>query len=365
MRLWQIAVLVVAGLVLGEVRPGLLADTFRTATLYVFLPALIFEAAWQLDVQLMRRAWRPIVLLAIPGVAITAGFIAAVAFFLGGLGLAAALVLGAALSATDPVAVVAIFRRLNVPPLLATIVECESLLNDAVAVVLYRAVIAAVTLAASLSVVERVSVLALAGSLLSAAAGVGVAYLGSFALRKNVPLVLQTLVTFACAYAAYFVSDAFAGSGIFAVIACGITLRALERGYAGVATRDGVERAWHVAAIVANAALFFLVGAAVEMGHIWAQRSILAWTIGAALAARFFLAYGLLSLVPRLARSWKAVVQLAGVRGALSLALALGVPAALPQRGVIVDVTFAVVVVTILIGSLTYERRIERLDLGS
>ncbi|HVA27604.1 MAG TPA: cation:proton antiporter [Candidatus Baltobacteraceae bacterium] len=363
MKLWQIAVLVVAGLAVGEARPGLLADTFRTATLYVFLPALIFEAAWQLDARLIVRAWRPIVLLAIPGVAITAALIASVAHVLGGLGLVAALVLGAALSATDPVAVVAIFRKLNVPPLLATIVECESLLNDAVAVIIYRSVIAAVTVAASASAVERVSLLALLGSLLSVGVGIAIAYLGSFALRKNVPVAVQTLVTLACAYAAYFASDSFAGSGIFAVIACGVTLRALERRYVTVDMQDGVERAWHYASIVANATLFFLVGSAVEMGHIWAQRGILAWTIAAALAARFLLAYGLLSLAPRLARSWKTVVRLAGVRGALSLALALGVPASVPQRGVIVDVTFAVVIVTILIGSLTYERRIEGLDL--
>ncbi|HEY5348575.1 MAG TPA: cation:proton antiporter, partial [Candidatus Lustribacter sp.] len=112
MKLWHIAALIAAGLIVGEARPGYLAELFRSATLYVFLPALIFEAAWQLDLRLMRRSWQPIVLLAVPGVVVTAALIALIVHGLGGVALGSALVLGAILSATDPVAVTAIFRRL-------------------------------------------------------------------------------------------------------------------------------------------------------------------------------------------------------------------------------------------------------------
>src|SRR5579872_2815772 len=148
MKLWVIAALIAAGLVVGAFAPGAFTGWFRYATFQVFLPAIIFEAAWQLDFGTMRRAWRPIMLLAIPGVAVTAAAIAAIAYYGAHLQLPAALILGAVLSATDPVAVTAIFRRLEVPAVLATIVESESLLNDAVAVVLYRTVIGAVTAAA-------------------------------------------------------------------------------------------------------------------------------------------------------------------------------------------------------------------------
>ena len=99
MKLGQIAVLLVAGIVAGALFPGKLTALFGTATLYVFLPALIFEGAWNLDAHAMRRAWAPIALLAVPGVIITAALIAVCAHFAGGFAWGAALLLGAILSA--------------------------------------------------------------------------------------------------------------------------------------------------------------------------------------------------------------------------------------------------------------------------
>lgn len=366
MKLWQIAALVVAGLIAGEVKPGYFGPLFAFATFHVFLPAIIFEAAWQLDLRTMLQGWRSIVLLAVPGVLITAAIVAASVHVFGGLQLGASLVLGAVLSATDPVAVTAIFRRLQVPELLSTIVESESLLNDAIAVVLYREVIAV----ASVAAVGGMTIAALAGqavlgSLLGVVAGAAIGYVAALAMRARVPAVVQILLTFAAAYLAYGAVDAAGGSGIFATIACAMTMRELERRRASVQAAAGVERAWSVAATFSNAVLFFLIGAAVEVVHLWNLRAILGWTILGVLIARALLAYGLLQLAPAMLRSWMTVVRMAGVRGAVSLALALGVPASLPGANVITDATFGVVIVTILIGSLTYGRRIGRLDLNA
>lgn len=366
MKLWQIAALVVAGLIVGESKPGYFGPLFAFATFHVFLPAIIFEAAWQLDLRTMLHGWRSIVLLAVPGVVLTAAIIAASVHYLGGLQLGASLVLGVVLSATDPVAVTAIFRRLQVPELLATIVESESLLNDAVAVVLYREVIAVVTVAA----VGGMTIASLAGgavlgSLLGIVAGAFIGYVAALAIHPRVPAVVQVLVTFAAAYLSYGAVDALGGSGIFATIACAMTMRELERRRASVEAVRGVERAWSVAAAVSNAVLFFLIGAAVEVVHLWDLRAILGWTILGVLVARALVAYGLLQLAPAMLRSWMTVVRMAGVRGAVSLALALGVPASLPGANVVIDVTFGVVIATILIGSLTYGRRIGRLDLNA
>ncbi len=363
MKLWHIGALVALGLAIGEMHPGAVTNLFRELTLYAFLPALIFEAAWQLDARMMRRAWVPIVLLALPGVLVTVAVIALVARTFGGLALAPALLLGAVLSATDPIAVVAIFRRLRVPSLLATIVESEALLNDAIAVVAYRGIIAALLLSATWPEMLRVTAQALLGTVAGVACGIAAGYAGSLALRRHVPAALQTLVTFGTAYAAYFTAEHFAWSGIFAVVASAMVMRLLERRYEGIDVAAGVERAWHGASTFANIALFVLVGAAVEPGHLWGLRATLLWTLGAVLIARVALAYGLLAIAPRMARSWKVVVRLAGVRGALSLALALGIPGAVPQRATVIDATFTVVVFTVLIGAFTYERRIERLDL--
>ncbi len=124
---------------------------FAPTLLLVFLPALLFEAAWNLHVDSLRRMWRPIAVLAVPGVLVTASIIAGANALVGTLTFAPAFLLGAILSATDPVAVIATFRRVKVPVDLATLVDGESLANDGVAIVLYTIAIAVVTGATSRS----------------------------------------------------------------------------------------------------------------------------------------------------------------------------------------------------------------------
>lgn len=364
MKLWHIAAVLVAGLIVGQIHPSLLTQTFRWATLELFLPALIFEAAWNLDFSLMKRAWRPILLLAVPGVAITAGLVALAVYRFGSVGIGTALLVGAILSATDPVAIVALFRHLPVPPALKTIVESESLLNDAIAVMLYRAVLAAIIGTASAAHVGAIAGQALLGSFAGIALGAIVGIACAYVVRKHPNALAQGLATGIAAYGAYALADRFGWSGIFAVIACGIALRE-RQGYAiGDAVAETVELGWERAATVANLCLFFLVGTAVESAHLWSERAFLGIVLTAVIIARFVLAYGLLALLPRMLRSWKTLVRFAGVRGALSLALALALPAEIPMRSLIVDATFVVVIATLLLGSLTLERRVGALKLG-
>ena len=364
MKLWQMAVALALGIVFGVVRPGQLSALLHDATLYIFLPALIFEAAWQLDFSLMRRGWLPIVVLAVPGVVATAALIAATAHGLGGLAIPAALILGAILDATDPVAVVAIFRRLDVPPLLATIVESESLLNDAIAVVLYRALVTGILLGATGGAVVTVAWHAVAGAVAGIAIGVAAAALFAFALDKRVPAAAQGITTFVAAYAAFYVAERSGASGILATIALAIGMREIVRARSSLAVVDGVDRAWSRAASVSNALLFFLIGAAVQFAHLWDERAVVLSTLAGVALARAALAYVLFAFATRLLRSWRPVVQLAGLRGALSLALALGIPPAIAERPAIVDATFVVVVVSIAVGTLAYERHIGAMDLS-
>lgn len=364
MRVWHFAVLLGLGMVAGIALPGRLTALFGAATLYLFLPALIFEGAWNLDFHLMRRAWKPIALLAAPGVVLTAGLVAACVHYFGAFTWSAALVLGAILSATDPVAVVALFRRLPVPRALATIVESESLLNDAFAVVVYRAIVSAILVGSGAAQLERVVGFAVLGVVAGIAIGVTLAYLAAFALRDAVSATVQSAATLIGAYGAYFLADHFKFSGIFAVIAFGIALRELERHRVSVESAEGVAQFWEIASAAANVLLFFLIGAALDLTRLLHALPAAGITVAAVLLARVALAYGLLSIVRRhLKPFWRTVVRMAGIRGALSLALALATPAGIPQRGLIVDATFAVVVVTILIGSLTLSRRLARLPL--
>jgi CPA1 family monovalent cation:H+ antiporter len=364
-KLWHIAALLVVGIGVGVAFPGRLTAVFGEATLYVFLPALIFEAAWHLDLHTMRRNWKPIALLALPGVAVTAGIIAACAHYIGTFAWGSALLLGAILSATDPVAVVAIFRRLPVPKPLATIVESESLLNDAIAVVIYRAIVATVIVSAGIGGAARAAWESCAGVAIGIGLGVLLAFIAAKALRNAVSAPFQIAATVVCAYGGYILADWFGWSGIFAVLSFGIALRELERHRISVESAQGVEVFWDGAALLANLILFLLIGAALDLTRLSHSLPAAGVALGAVLLARFVLAYGLLRLAGSAMQPfWKTVVRMAGIRGALSLALALATPARVPQRGLIIDATFAVVVITILAGALTLSWRLERLPLS-
>ncbi len=313
----------------------------------------------------MRRNWKPIALLVVPGVLVTAAIVTLFVGYFGQIAWGTALLLGAVLCATDPVAVVAIFRNLAVSRTLSTIVESESLLNDAIAIVLYRAVVASLVASAGAASVLHAGLQAALGVIVAIAIGFLLAFVAAFALRARVGASIQSFATLVGAYGSYFVCDYFGWSGIFAVLTFGIALRELERQQISVQVAEGVSKFWDRVAVLANVALFFLIGAALDFSGLRYTIFIQLVTLAAVLIARFVLSYGVLALVRGALRPfWMTVVRMAGIRGALSLALALATPLAIPQRGIIVDATFVVVVVTILVGALTLKPRMERLPLG-
>lgn len=359
MKLWQILLVVALGIGYGLVEPGRLAYAFGHATLYVFLPALLFEAAWNLNYKAILRQWIAIATLAGPGVLLTA-LIVAGALAIVRVPLGPALLAGAILSATDPIAAVAVFRRLKVPKTLVTIVECESLFNDGVAVTIYRGVLAALTLGAAAGVrsIASIAVQTLAGAVGGAVLGVALAFVVARFLRNNGDVKLQIAATFLCAYGAYFAADKLALSGIFATIACGIALRYYERAWIALSIAEDVDRLWDLAALLANVLVFFMVGAALQIGRIVQAPVFVVACIVAIALARVVVA-GLLLPGPY-PREWIDVVRAAGMRGALSLALALAIPASIPYRGAIVDAAFAVSLATLAASGLTLPRTARR-----
>jgi len=355
LALRAIAAVFVAGLTVGLFTHGALAGFFSTATLYIFIPALIFEAAWHLKLPELRRHWPAVALLAVPGVAITAAIVAAFTLFIAHISIGNALLLGSILASTDPIAVVAIFRRLRVPRELVAIVESESLFNDAVAVVLYRAILASIVATGASQTIGFVALTSILGSAASLVVG-GIAgtVSGIIAWRLRVP-ALSVFVSVAGAFAVYALCDMLHWSGIFSVIAFAAFMRV--KGGAEPQQRIALDRAWHVIALIANAALFFLMGAALDPLRLTHVPLLIISTLAGVFVARVLLAYGLLAIV-RLPSTWKNVVRVAGMRGALSLALALAIPGGIAGRGALEIATFAVVIVTMLTGTLTLEPRL-------
>jgi CPA1 family monovalent cation:H+ antiporter len=354
MKFWQILAVVGAGIGYGLIQPGTLTYAFGHATLYAFLPPLLFEAAWNLNYRAMKRQWPAIATLAGPGVILTAVIVAG-ALSIVRVPFGAALLTGAILSATDPIAVIAVFRRLKVPRTLATIVESESLLNDAVAVVLYRGVLVAIALGAGgAGAIGVVALKSIGGALGGVVLGVAGAYVAARLLRGTRSAELQIAATIVCAYGAYFAADYLQLSGIFATIACGIALRYYERAWITLTLADDVKRFWDLLALGSNVLVFFLVGAALQIGDVTREPAFVIAALIAVALSRVVVA-GLL-LPSGFPRAWLDVIRIAGMRGALSLALAIALPAATPYRQAIIDATFAVALATLAASGLTVAR---------
>lgn len=362
MKLWQILLVVALGVGYGLIEPDRFTYAFGHATLYVFLPALLFEAAWNLNFRAIRRQWVTIAALAGPGVLLTA-LIVAGALAIVRVPFGPALLTGGILSATDPIAVVAVFRRLKVPKTLATIVECESLFNDAVAVVLYRAVLTGMAFggigAASVALLTlKTFGQAIGGALF----GVVLAYVMAQTLRRLSDVRIQIAATIVAAYGAYFAADYLQLSGIFATVACGIALRYYERAWITLRIAEDVNRFWEVTALGANVVVFFMVGAALQIGRV-AQAPVFTIACLAAVAVARVVFAGLLLPGPY-PREWIDVIRVAGMRGALSLALALAIPPGTPYREAIVDATFAVALATLTAGAFTIGPVVKRTALN-
>jgi CPA1 family monovalent cation:H+ antiporter len=343
--------LVIFGVVAGAMTPGGLHFALGPGILAIFLPALIFEASWDGDAAELRRTAVPIAVLAVPGVLVTTAIVAGACVATHVLPWRSALVLGAIVSATDPVAVLALFRRLRLQPGVVTIVEGESIANDGVAVVLAQA-LAAFALAGSFAggpLGAAASILA--GSCGGVLVGAGIALAMGLVLRAWSGTPGRIVGTIAVAYAAYMAASALGASGIFATAAAGVTLRAVVRVAPSSAQARTIDRVWDAIAFGANAIVFLLVGLSLRLDRVFGEPLLLVAVTAAVVCARALLAYLLVPLrgLTDTPLAWRHVIALAGLRGGLSLALALGLPAAMPSRDSVVAAVFAVVFLTLVV----------------
>jgi monovalent cation:H+ antiporter, CPA1 family len=357
LRVPYVVALVVFGAAIAAFHPVALPFHFGDTVLFVLLPPLIFEAAWNIDPAVLRRVGVRVAILAFPGVVGVVAAIAAAVTATSALAIPAALLLGVIVAPTDPVAVIAMFRRLHVPADLHAIVEGESIANDGIAIVLFGIVLAVVAGTGVPSVAEGIGrvLLAVIGGCAIGAAAALVLHLVVGSIEDRSIAVTGTVVL---AFLSYLGSSALGLSGVFATACAAIVLRRLEN----VAERDqlatDVDGFWRAIAFVANAFVFLLTGLSASLERIAYEPLLVAVTIAAALLSRAVLA----ALVIR-RRSWQVVVLLAGMRGGLSLALALSLPDDLPQRAAIVDAVFGLVLFTLVVQGLALEPVAKKLRL--
>ncbi len=350
--------LVLAGFALSSVLPRVDTRVDPDLLLFVLLPGLVFEAALQTRIDDLRGSLRAVVVLAAPGVLISAGIVALVLHVATGMDLTLAFVVGAAVAATDPAAVITIFRRLGTPRRLATVVEAESLFNDGTGIVVFAIAVAAVKTGADLMGGAEAFVVTV---VVSAVLGLAIGWLGSRVIALVDDHLIELTVSLAVAYGTYLLADRFDQSGIIATVVAGIVVGNHGRAV-GMSRRTSaaLDTVWEFLAFLLTALTFLLVGLAITPGTLAAAAIPIAWGFLAVLVGRAVVVYGLLGGAARLlpGRStlplgWLHVLFWSGLRGAVATALALSLPADMPDRDLLAGTIYGVVLLTLLIQGTT------------
>ncbi len=357
--------LVLGGLALGALHLFHTPVLTHDLVFNLFLPGLIFESAYHLSASAMWRDRLAIFGLAVPGVflsmVVTAYVFLWASEYLPHLSgavvpLAVALVFGAAVAATDPISVVAIFRKLMAPERLTFMIESESLLNDGTAIVFFSLFL---TLAEGKSIsithlgIDFVSEVG-GGALL----GLIVGWLSSEIIKRIGDGMVEITITILAAYGSFLLATQLGYSGVIATVVAGLICGnyGAQKGMTA-SVRMAVNTFWEYIGFALNSLIFLLVGLTInllDLMHIWAL--VLAAYVAVTIA-RAAVVYGMGALLSRtrakIPLNWNFVLMWGGIRGALSMVLALSLPAGLPHRELLINLVFGVVLLTILVQGLS------------
>ena len=366
LRLPYTVAMVVVGLAVSALPVRGNLEVLPAVTVTILLPGLVFEAAYRLDAVELRRTFGGVALLAIPGVIVCAAVVAVVLHSAAGLPLVEAFIVGAIVSATDPVAVVATMRQLKAPPRLVTLIDAESLFNDGTAVLVYAIALGALGGGQSLSEDALSFVIGLVASVaIGAAAGLLIARVAALTTDHLIELTLTLLA----AYGTYVLADLVRQSGIISVVVAGIVTGTYGRrvGFSARA-REAIDTVWEFLAFVLTAIAFLLIGLAIPLRTLGDAALPIAWGVVAVLVGRALVVYGLfggsshlahrLGLAPWVPVSWLHVMNWTGLRGAVAMALALSLPSDVPDRALLQGTTFGIVLFTVLVQGTTAGRMV-------
>ncbi len=363
--------LVVIGMVLGFavqnlefLEPVLRFRLSHDLIMYILLPVLVFEAAINIKLPALVKELIPIFMLAIFGVILSTVVVAALVGEFTPMGLAGALLFGALISATDPVAVIALFKEVHAPERLSLLMDAESLFNDATAIVMFGIVVVAVQSGIIFnhsvlleSILEFFRVF-FGGILVGSVLGGGVLFL--LKLSRGLQFV-QIAYTTILAFSSFIVADhLFDMSGVMAVIASGIVIRTYGRKVMADFTREHLDPYWEFLAFVANSFIFLLLGLQEDLlfrnlNHLQSFYPSLFVAIVAVLIARLMVVYFLLPVSNALPvgekvnSKYKAVMFWGGLRGVVPVALMLSIPDSIPEKQMIIEMTLAVILFSLLI----------------
>ena len=360
--------LVVAGVVMASV--GVMKEFPLTKDLIfrAFLPPLIFEAAFFIRWKELKANLVPVLVLATVGVVVAAAVIAPAMALLGGWSWPVAILFGTFIAATDPVAVIAMFKELKVEGRLRLLVESESLFNDGVAAVLFSVALMYATGTSLTPEIVGMTLFREVGGGLASGAVVAAAVL--FLAGKTEEHLVELTFTAVAAFGSFLLAEHFHCSGVLASLVAGLAIG--NFGHIGALSDAGhqaVGAFWEFAAFIANSIVFLLIGirehalASLLVKHL----DLIGIAIVASLLGRAISVYGVVGLFGRSKHKAELrhqhVLVWGGLKGALSLALAIGLPETMPYREQVLSVTFGVVAFSVIVQGMTMPLLMRKLGL--
>lgn len=355
--------LVFTGLGLGLLNAFEAPHLTKALLFNVFLPGLLFEAAFHIDFNQFWRNRLAISSLALPGVvaaiALTAVILTPVAdalHFVQDFTWKNALVFGALIAASDPIAVIAIFRTLGVPKRLSLLLDGESLLNDGTAIVFFTLSLALIngrTITAGDLAIDFVKIVGL-GAFIGIAIGFSVSQIVKQVDDPMIEIALTTII----AYGSFLAAEHFEYSGVIATVSAGMLCGNYAARFGmSPSTRIAVETFWEYVAFALNSIVFLLIGLEVNFQALLAswQAILVAYLI--VISGRALVICGASLLLrrtkERIPWPWSVVLIWGGLRGGLPMVLVLSLPDDFPHRELLVSMTFGVVILSILLQGLT------------
>lgn len=335
--------------------------------LFIFLPPLLFEGAIHFELTDLRQNMKTIGALALPGLVVS-GFMAGYLIQrMTGLPMTVALLVGVMITPTDPISVLALFKKLGVAKRLSMIVEGESVFNDGTGIVLYSVLLGIVT-SGKLNVTASVFLFlkVVAGGLL---AGLILGYLAFLILKRLDDHVLEVLITLLLAFGTFIIAEhTFHVSGVMAVVAAGVIVGNQGARLAmSPTTRIAIKNFWEIAAFIINSLIFLMIGTHTHISELWSIWPFILGGFAIVTAARAISCYSTLFFLKlsgeRLPGTWQHIINWGGIHGSIPVALALGIPD-MPHRTFIVDLVFGIVFLSLTVQGLTMGPLVRMLGLA-
>lgn len=361
--------LVFIGLGVGELsRRWIVFAAYQELTLtpelvlFVFLPVLIFESGLKLDCRQLIKDIVPVLTLAVPALLISTAIIGIGLWLVLSIKLTTALLFGALISATDPVAVVALFKELGTPQRLTVLVEGESLLNDATAIVLFNILLGMALFGGGsvgdiLPAVGNFVKIFTGGALVGAVFGLAASFLViRLALGTHVVMTLTLVV----AYAAFILTEHYLHfSGVMAVAVSAVFLGIFGIPKLTQNSTRALQEIWDFLALMANTFLFIMVGILVNVSELLGRMDSILLAVLLVFAARASVIYSFVPLtvkgfgLPKVTMGERHIMWWGGLKGGLAIAIVLSIPDEMAGKTLLLDLTLGVVMFTLLVNAPT------------